>query len=402
MDSFSILFFLRKSKSSQSKPSPIYGRITVNGKRAEISTQRSIASQRWDSRSGRVKGNREDAREINAHLDNIQLRLNRIHSKLLELNQDVNAGFIKDTFNGKDKNKKTLIEVFDYHNKQLESQIGKGYALGTYTRFETTKKHVLDFLKTEYKKEDVVLQDLDYSFIARLDNYFKVIRNCNHNTAQKYIRNLRKIVNMAVLNDWLPKDPFARYKVRFNEVKRDYLNKEELAQLEQKEFEIERLDQVRDVFVFCCYTGLAYTDVAKLTPRNISKGLDGDLWIFIDRTKTGSPSNVPVLPKAQEIIDKYLDSPTTVNQDKLLPVISNQKMNAYLKEIATVCGISKNITFHIARHTFATTVTLSNGVSIESVSSMLGHKNMKTTQIYAKVVQEKVSNDMKKLKSLFD
>ena len=182
------------------------------------------------------------------------------------------------------------------------------------------------------------------------------------------------------------------------EVKKGYLTKEELTSLYEGEFGFQRLEQVRDIFLFCCYTGLSYSDVQKLTQDNISKGLDGEFWIFIDRTKTGSPSNVPLLPVADEIVRKYKKHPEAVNSGKLLPVISNQKMNAYLKEIAVVCGIKKHITFHMVRHSFATTVTLSNGVAIESVGSMLGHKNLKTTQIYAKVVQEKVSEDMKALK----
>lgn len=395
--SFSILFIPRKSKDS-TKPSPIYARITVNGKRVEISAKRSIDQNRWDARSGRVKGNREDAREINSHLDNIELKLKKIHNKLCDLNQDISAKAIRDIYNGRSEEKRTLIQVFQYHNDQMEAQVGKDYSAGTYTRFETTLKHIEEFLTHQYNVEDIALKDLTYSFITNLEFYFKTVRNCNHNTAQKYIRNFRKIINLAVVNDWLEKDPFAKYKVALKEVKREYLTKDDLAALEQKEFEIERLDQVRDIFVFCCYTGLAYADVEKLTPQNVSKGLDGDYWIFVDRTKTGAPSNVPVLPKAQEIIEKYINSPITRNSGKLLPVISNQKMNAYLKEIAIVCGINKTITFHLARHTFATTVTLSNGVSIESVSSMLGHKNLKTTQIYAKVVQEKVSEDMKRLK----
>lgn len=184
------------------------------------------------------------------------------------------------------------------------------------------------------------------------------------------------------------------------EVKKGYLTKDELQELYEMEFSIERLDQVRDIFLFCCYTGLSYADVRKLTPENISKGLDGEYWIFVDRTKTGASSNVPLLPVASEIMKKYEGHPVTENSGCLLPVISNQKMNAYLKEMATLCGINKHVTFHMARHTFATTVTLSNGVAIETVGSMLGHKNLKTTQVYAKVVQEKVSQDMKKLKEV--
>ena len=225
-----------------------------------------------------------------------------------------------------------------------------------------------------------------------------VPRNNNHNTTIKYLRNFKKIIHLAVANDWLYKYPFQAHKAKIKEVKRDFLTQEELERVNEKEFSTARLNVVKDVFVFCCYTGLSYVDVAKLTPNNLTKGLDNETWLFVDRTKTGSSSHVPLLPPALEIIQKYKDHPESGNKGLLLPVISNQKLNAYLKEIADICGINKHLTFHIARHTFATTVTLTNGVPIESVSSMLGHKNLKTTQIYAKVVKKKISEDMKKLK----
>jgi integrase len=177
--------------------------------------------------------------------------------------------------------------------------------------------------------------------------------------------------------------------VKLKDTKRTFLNKDELTRVEEKPIGIERLDNVRDVFVFCCYTGLSYVDVEKLTKRQIVKGLDGEDWINVDRTKTGSPSNVPILPKAMKLLLKYKNHPECLNSGRLLPLIANQKMNAYLKELATFCGIEKKLTFHAARHTFATAVTLSNGIPLETVSAMLGHKNFRTTQIYAKVFRKK-------------
>ena len=217
----------------------------------------------------------------------------------------------------------------------------------------------------------------------------------------KYLTNFRKIINLAVVNEWIDRDPFAKFKGSKQEVKRDFLIEEELDRIVQKSFTVQRLNLVKDTFLFCCYTGLAYVDVAKLSSDNISTGIDGEQWLFIDRQKTGSSSNVPLLPPALAIIEKYRDHPEAVNKGLLLPVISNQKLNAYLKEIADICGIDKHLTFHVARHTFATTVTLTNGIPIESVSSMLGHKSIKTTQIYAKVVQKKVSEDMKILRTKY-
>ena len=203
-------------------------------------------------------------------------------------------------------------------------------------------------------------------------------------------------------NGWLTKDPFANYKAKVKEVIREFLTEQEIQSLMEKEFVSERLELVRDIFVFSCFSGLAYIDVKQLSKDNIVLGIDGDKWINKNRQKTDTNSKIPLLPTAQYILDKYANHPVCVNEDKLLPIFSNQKMNAYLKEIATVCGINKELTFHIARHTFATTVTLSNGVPIETVSKMLGHTNLKTTQHYAKILDKKISEDMQVLKAKFN
>lgn len=397
---FSLLFYLKKDTRSSSKKAPIHLRITVNGKRAEQSVKRSIEPERWDAKAGRVKGNKEDARTINSHLDTIQVKINRIHSKLEDSDSVITAKKIKDLYNGIDEKKKTILEVFRYHNEMVKQQVGKDFALGTYKRFETTLKHIEEFIQLQYKLDDMFLNEIRFQFVTDLEFYLKTVKECNHNSTLKYIRNFRKIINLAVKNEWMDRDPFMKYQVKLKETKRGFLDKEELERLENKELGVERLDQVRDVFIFCCYTGLSYADIEKLSPKDISKGIDGEYWIFTERTKTGTDSNIPLLPKALEIIKKYEDNPAVLNSDSILPIISNQKMNAYLKELATICEIEKHITFHMARHTFATTVTLTNGVSIETVSSMLGHKNIRTTQIYAKVVQRKVSDDMLKLKGL--
>ena len=213
----------------------------------------------------------------------------------------------------------------------------------------------------------------------------------------KHIERLRKIVNVALRNEWVAKDPFQRYRLNFHRTNRDYLTQDELVAILEKKYSIARLQQVKDLFVFSCYTGLAYTDLINLTSENIAKGIDGQLWIFSHRQKTDKPIKVPLLAQAVEILNKYENHPKAQAFGRLFPPISNQRINSYLKEVADTCGITKNLTFHIARHTFATTVTLTNGVPIESVSAMLGHSNIRTTQIYAKVVETKLSNDMQTL-----
>ncbi len=234
---------------------------------------------------------------------------------------------------------------------------------------------------------------MSYSFVNDFEHYLRTEKKCNHNSALKYIRMFRKIIHLAVANDWLMKDPFMAFKGKQQEVKRGYLTEEELKTLESKILHIQRLDRVRDVFVFCCYTGLAYSDVQKLTANHIVPKIDREKWIQIDRTKTGSTSEIPLFPKPLEIIEKYKNDPECSASGRLLPVNSNQKFNAYLKEIADLCGITKVLTTHLARHTFATTVTLTNGISIESVSKMLGHKKLQTTQVYAKITDKKVGDD---------
>lgn len=396
--SFSTIFWIKRGKANKSGKAPIYARVTINSRRAEISTGQKIEAERWNVNSGSVKGNREDARIINTALENIRNKIKSIYYDLAEKNSHVTADLIKDSFLGKKRSEHSVLEVFKYHNEQMRAQVGKEYALGTYKRYETSLRLTEEFIKYKYNRSDMQLSELKYNFITEYEFYLKTVRNNNHNTTIKYLRNFKKIIHMAVANDWLQKYPFLAHKVKIKEVKRDFLTQEELDRINQKKFSTGRLELVKDIFVFCCYTGLSYVDLAKLTPNNIDIGIDGDQWLFVDRTKTGNPSHVPLLVPALAIIQKYQNNLEAENKGLLLPVISNQKLNAYLKEIADVCEIKKHLTFHIARHTFATTVTLTNGVPIESVSSMLGHKNLKTTQIYAKVVKKKISEDMRILK----
>ncbi|HEY9219974.1 MAG TPA: site-specific integrase [Lutibacter sp.] len=273
-----------------------------------------------------------------------------------------------------------LLEIFKEHNKQVEKLIGKDFAAGTAERYNTDKMHVEDYIKKDYGLNDIPIKDVDHKFITGFEYYLKTVRNCSHNTSVKYITNFKKIVRIAYANDWISKDPFFNWKGRLKIVDREFLTEEEIQTMMNKELHILRLDQVKDIFIFCCFTGLAYADVKKLSENNLVIGIDGEKWINIKRTKTDTKSNIPVLPTAEAIIEKYAKHPEVTNGNRLLPVLSNQKMNAYLKEISDLCGFTKNLTFHLARHTFATTITLTNGVPIESVSKMLGHKSLKTTQ----------------------
>ncbi|MCK5443692.1 MAG: site-specific integrase [Maribacter sp.] len=396
-DTFSLLFYPKRNDIDKRGKAPLYLRITVNGRRCELSVKRKVALSKWDSTKELIQGKTAEIRELNIHMSNIRTKLFKLYDKLQEEERSITAPLLKDAYLGKKKPEKMLLELFQEHNNQVNQLIGRDFAAGTAERYRTAKKHVGEFIKSEYKKDDIPIKDVNHKFITGFEHYLKSVRKCSHNTAIKYVVNFKKIIRIAYANDWIAKDPFARWKVRLKNVEREFLTDEDIQKLLDTEFHTPRLEHVRDIFVFCCFTGLAYADVKKLSQDDINKGIDGELWINTARTKTKSKANIPILPTAQMILDKYEDSPYLMN-DTVLPVLTNQKMNAYLKEIADLSGIKKNLTTHLARHTFATTVTLTNGVSIESVSKMLGHKNLRTTQHYAKILNRRVSEDMQMLR----
>lgn len=394
---YSIRFVIKRGKLKNGK-SPLVCRITVNGKRCEISMRKSIDPSKWSALTGRAKGNSEEARIINMHIELTSTEIMRHHNKLVMEGKPTDAQSIKNSFLGLSEKKYSLVETFNYHNERMKSVIGIDVELGTYKKFETVLGKIERFIKMFYHRDDLYLEELNFKFVTDFEFFMKTEDNVKHNTALRYIRCLKKIIILALNNEWIPRNPFVNYKCQYTRVNREVLNNEELSTMWEKNIGIPRLDEVKDVFLFCCYTGYSFIDVERLTHQDLGRGIDGDYWIFTERKKTGVTSNVPMLPKAMEIIQKYADHQACVNTNKLLPVKSNQKMNAYLKEVADLCGLTKNLTMHMARHTFATTVTLSNGVPIETVSKMLGHTKLATTQIYAQVLENKVSDDMKKLK----
>uniref|UniRef100_UPI00404AF302 site-specific integrase n=1 Tax=Flavobacterium sp. TaxID=239 RepID=UPI00404AF302 len=398
----SILFYIKRAKINVDGVCPIYTRVTINSKRFEFSTNKFISPDKWSTEGAKVKGNSEDARSINNHLDIIKNQIMDAEKRLYKKEILINSENLRNELFGIKERERLLIPIFTEHNRKIKELVGSEYAPGTLERYETSLKHTKDFLQWKYRVSDIDIEKIDHAFITEYEFYLRTERKCANNTAVKYIKNFHKIINICLANGWLTKDPFANYKSKVKEVIREFLTELEIQSLMEKEFVSERLELVRDIFVFSCFSGLAYIDVKQLSKDNIVLGIDGDKWINKNRQKTDTNSKIPLLPTAQYILDKYANHPVCVNEDKLLPIFSNQKMNAYLKEIATVCGINKELTFHIARHTFATTVTLSNGVPIETVSKMLGHTNLKTTQHYAKILDKKISEDMQILKAKFN
>ena len=395
-----VLFFLRTSKMDAATGlAPIYIRLTVGVQRNEISAKRSVDPARWDGGTGKLKGTKEDARTLNAYLDTLRAKLNKQFTQLLNSEEPVTAELLKNTFLEKIAPTKTLLQLLDYYNTQAEARIGMDFVRATTRHYRVTEGKVRAFLKHQHHRSDIALNQLNHRFATEFEHFLKTEQALDHNTVMGHLKYLKKVANIAVTHDWLDKNPFQNFRCTTREVRREFLTPEELQLLAEKPFSMRRLSEVRDIFVFSCYTGYAYSDVLKLTPDHILTGINGKKWIMTQRNKTDTKSNVPLLPPALAVLRKYAEDPECLAAGRLLPVKSNQKLNAYLKEIADVCGIKKPLTFHIARHTFATTVTLTNGVPIETVSSMLGHKNLRTTQIYAKVVEHKVGEDMDRLEA---
>ena len=394
-------FYAKSTKANANGLLPIYVRLTVDGKRLEFSTKKFVEKSKWSNELSKMKGTTEEARSINSYLDLMKSKVLDAQMELIHRNQTLSIENFKSKLLGTEERQRMLVPIFKDHNNKIKELVGKEYAPGTLERYTTSLKHTIEFMQWKYNVSDIDITKIDHAFITDYEFWLRSVRNCANNTAVKYIKNFNKIIKLCLANDWLEKNPFANYKSKVKEVERVYLTENEIQSIIEKDFKTERLSVVRDIFLFSCFTGLAYIDVKNLTKSHISFGIDGEKWIFTHRQKTESASKIPILPVTQMIIEKYENHPQCNNEYKLLPILSNQKMNAYLKEIAGVCEIEKELTFHIARHTFATTVTLTNGVPIESVSKMLGHKNLRTTQHYAKVLDRKVSDDMKILKDKF-
>lgn len=395
---FSVHFLVRQDKRDKMQ-GLLYARITVNGQRAEFSLQSKVELALWNADKGKLKGRTKEATETNFYLDNVKGQLMGIYRELVLKKEFLTPDIIKSHFFGEQDEGYTLMRLVEFHR---ESQVNI-LSWGTLKNYHTTEKYLAKFLLEKKKTKDLYLHQLNYRFITEFEAYLRAYQPVDHhkplanNGVMKHLERLRKMVNLSVKLEWLDKNPFEKYRLSFKKVERTCLIQEEVDTIEKKTFSIERLQYVKDLFVFACYTGLAYIDICKLTPNHVTKGIDGGDWIYSKREKTEVPVHIPLLPKARAILAAYKDNPRALHSGKLFPPISNQKLNSYLKEVADLCGIKKKLTFHIARHTFATTITLSNGVPIETVSKLLGHTMLSTTQIYAKVVENKVSDDMQQL-----
>ena len=394
--SFGLTFFL-KSSSKESKERTIYLRVTVDGVPKETSTKRKWDIVRWNQKLERANGTKEDAKALNLFLDSLAAKVNQHRTYLMLDGDTVSAQKLIDFVLGKTVSKAKVMEEFELHNSEILSLVPKEYSKVTYIRYETAKSHVHQFLKYKYEIDDLEFRELNYEFIKDFEFYLKAVKNISNNTTLKYISNFKKIVLRAIDKEIIAVDPFKRFKGKKDKIIKRPLTRHELSTLESHPLPVERLATVRDVFVFQCYTGLAYIDVFNLKHSDIKRGDNGDLWIISDRQKTGSAFNVPLLPQALKLIDRYKGHQQCVSRNSVLPVISNQRMNGYLKEIADLCGIESTLNTHKARRTFGSTVTLNNNVPIYVVKEMLGHQSVKQTEEYALTEQVSIGREMKQL-----
>lgn len=395
---FRITFLIRVNENTQKKV-PIYVRISLNSSKTEINTRCFVDPKLWDRNRTRLSPKAKESAEVNLLLDRINKRILECYQELTLAGKQVTCHVIKQMFLGNDENQKTTDSLFEYHNKTFKSKITKG----TYNHYIVTQGYFNNFISEQLKLDTIKLATIDYKLLIDFEVFLRNKKGRNpgetmdNNTVMKHFCRMRKMLNLAERLEWISKNPFKTFKLHYDYKERGFLTQHDLDAIENLELKDETSQVARDLFIFACYTGIPFSDQQNLTTDNISKGIDGNLWLSYARIKTGVPTRLPLFPKALDVIVKYRDSPWIKNQNHLMPNLTNQHTNRLLKEMAKRCGINKNLTFHMARHTFATTITLSNGVPIETVSKILGHVKIATTQIYAKVLEKKISEDMMNL-----
>lgn len=392
---FKVSFYLRSNYENKDGKSPVMLRVFLRGEMANFgSTKVFVNKELWSNATNRLRGRSAETLSANATLDGISVSLHSIYNKLQD-SEGLTLDKIRSIYLGKDKEYTTFLPVFDKFLSDAAIEIGKTRSKDSYQKYCVIRRNFADFLWEKYARKDIGLSEFSKAIVQDFEHYISIIGNCSHNTTHKKMKMLKTIVLYAINRGFMYHNPYAGYVLRKEPVNRGFLSDEEILKIANKELNLQRLELVRDIFIFSCFTGLAYIDVANLTPEHIVT-MDDKQWIMTQRQKTSVATNVLLLDIPKSIIAKY--SHKTYRDGKLFPILSNQKTNSYLKEIADLCGIKKNLTFHLARHTFAT-MSLSKGVPIESVSKMLGHTNIKTTQIYARITNKKIEHDMELLAS---
>jgi site-specific recombinase XerD len=409
-ENLSVLFMVEKSLMSKDGLAPIYARITINGRRKEFSLGAKIPPDQWDAKTGRVIGKSSDALQINAQITQSRARLEKQYLILSAQFEYVTAEMLKKSYQGKTVKGQheedgpeitNLVQALDFYIKRFKEKVdNNNRSIHTLRKWNTTRDKICEFVKHAYRKKDIPLKSIQPGYAEDIYHYLTTEGLLNHNSAMKYVNNTKQVLKFAA-GRWITSNPFDNYTCNYIQPGRDILSMPEIISLYRKPLN-GRLDRVRDCFLFSCFTGLAYQELSLLSPADIVIGNDGYKWVMTNRVKTKRPENVPLLPIAENIVEKYKHDFECQVCEKLLPIVSNQKYNDYLKELTKECKIDKYITTHSGRHTFATTVCLENGVPIETVSKLLAHGSLKMTQIYAKTTLKKTSVDMQDLrKKLF-
>lgn len=395
--SFSILFFIRESKARKNGNVPIEVMITVNGERNSFSTGKQIAIEKWDKTKQQVKGKDQETQNLNNYLKAIKAKLYQKEAELLERGFIITAQILYDAYFDKVESlkKRSLFEVFEEHNQEQEKLVGNGVSKATHWVSVYTIRLLREFVQQKYKREDLYLRELNLNFIQSFHSFLRIDKGMAQNSSTKHLKLLKKIINLSVANSYMAFNPFSTYKVEREPVDIDFLDEEELRKIINFDTPLPRLERAKDMFLFGCFTGLSYIDIKTLTPEHFEKDNTGRIWIKKRRVKTGVLSRIPLLPIAKLILDKYKGG------EKLLPIQDPADINKYLKDIAILCGINKRICFHTSRHTFASTVTLANNISLEVVSKMLGHTNTRMTAHYAKLIDKCIGEQMDKLMDTF-
>ena len=395
--SFSILFFIRESKARKNGNVPIEVMITVNGERNSFSTGKQIAIEKWDKTKQQVKGKDQETQNLNNYLKAIKAKLYQKEAELLERGFIITAQILYDAYFDKIESLKerSLFEVFEEHNQEQEKLVGNGVSKATHWVSVYTIRLLREFVQQKYKREDLYLRELNLNFIQSFHSFLRIDKGMAQNSSTKHLKLLKKIINLSVANSYMAFNPFSTYKVEREPVDIDFLDEEELRKIINFDTPLPRLERAKDMFLFGCFTGLSYIDIKTLTPEHFEKDNTGRIWIKKRRVKTGVLSRIPLLPIAKLILDKYKGG------EKLLPIQDPADINKYLKDIAILCGINKRICFHTSRHTFASTVTLANNISLEVVSKMLGHTNTRMTAHYAKLIDKCIGEQMDKLMDTF-
>ena len=395
--SFAILFFIRDSRVRKDGTTSIEVVLTVNGERCAFSTGKKVKSCNWDKNKQQVKGKDEEAQSLNNYLKAIKAKLYQKEAELLDRGFIITADLLRDAYFDKVESikERSLFEVFEEHNQEQEKMIGNGVSKATHWVSVYTIRLLREFVQQKYKREDLYLRELNLNFIQSFHSFLRIDKGMAQNSSTKHLKLLKKIINLSVANSYMAFNPFSTYKVEREPVDIDFLDEEELRKIINFDTPLPRLERAKDMFLFGCFTGLSYIDIKTLTPEHFEKDSAGRIWIKKRRVKTGVLSRIPLLPIAKLILDKYKGG------EKLLPIQDPADINKYLKDIAILCGINKRICFHTSRHTFASTVTLANNISLEVVSKMLGHTNTRMTAHYAKLIDKCIGEQMDKLMDTF-